>query len=389
MGTSVASTDQILEQLDRMTADQPVVVSCYVRLDVEHRQRKRYLTAIRQRARAMVKQLEALDVDREALREVRGDLDRILDWLAKPGHLPGLPGVALFACERLDLFEVIPLGRVHRNRVTVDRRPALLELFDAQETLDRYLTVVLDRQHARFFAVAADGAEELTGVTSPTRRGGRFRSDRGDAPGWGERRYHNRIASEKHRHYATTAEEMARLARAERPAGIAIMGPPEHTAALLDFLPHGLRERLMGTGRLNPTVAEAADVAEATWLLQAAWERSDEETLVEAVEAGGPTGWARNGIRATLGALAKGQVRVLVVPEGEGSAGFRCGTSGRLVASPRHCRGEGDPEPVPNLIDAAIDEALNQRSEVRVIDDPALARRIDGLAALLRFRTGR
>jgi peptide subunit release factor 1 (eRF1) len=389
MGTSVASTNQILDQLDRVTADQPVVVSCYVRLDVEHRQRKRYLTAIRQRARAVIKQLEAIDVERAALQEVRADLDRILDWLSQPSRLPGLPGVALFACDRLDLFEVVPLGRVHRNRVTVGRRPALLELFDAQETLDRYLTVLLDRQHARFFAVAADGAEELAGVASPSPRGGRFRPDRRDAPGWGERQYHNRIASEKHRHYEATAEELARLARAERPAGIAVMGPAEHTAGLLDFLPHGLRERLMGTARLNPTVDEAAAVAEATWLLQAAWERSDEETLVQAVETGGATGWARNGIRDTLSALAKGQVRVLVVPEGEESAGFRCATSGRLVASARHCRGEGDPEPVPNLIDAAIDEALGQRSEVRVIDEPALARRIDGLAALLRFRTGR
>jgi len=389
MSPSVAGTDRVLDRLTQVSADQPVVVSCYVRLDVEHRQRKRYLTAVRQRARQLIKQLEAIELDRTALQEVRADLDRIVDWLGKPSHLPGLPGVALFACQRLDLFTVVPLGRVHRNRVTVDRRPALLELFDAQETLDRYLAVVLDRKHARFFAVAADGAEEVSGMASPTRRGGRFRSDRRDAPGWGERQYHNRIASEKNRHYAATAEELARLARTEHPAGLAVMGPTEHTTALLDFLPHGLRDRLMGVARLNPTTTDPAEVAEATWLLQAEWERSDEATLVEAVEAGVSTGWARNGLPATLSALAKGQVRVLVVPEGLEAAGFRCQKSSRLVASPRHCRGEGDPDPVPNLIDAAIDEALRQRAEVRVIDDPKLAGQIDGLAALLRFRIGR
>lgn len=389
MGSSVAKAERIVRELGRVKTDDPVVVSCYVRLDLEHRNRRRYLTVTRQRARELLARLEAMGLDRNAQQEVRDDVERVLEWLNRPSNLPGLPGVALFACGRLGLFTVVPLGRVHRNRIAVDRRPALFELIDAQETLDRYLAVVLDRRSARFFVVAADGAEERISLTALARRGGRFRSDRRDAPGWGERQYHNRIASEKNRHYAEAARTLDRLAREERPAGIAVMGPSDHTTAFLDFLPNTLRPRLMGTARLNPTSAKPGEVAEATWLLQAEWERSDEEGLVDAVEKGLSTGWAKNGVRDTLRALAEGQVRVLVVPEGQEPTGFRCGASGRLVESRVHCRGEGEPSPVPNLIDAAIDEALGQQSEVRVIDAPELARRIRGLAALLRFRSGR
>jgi peptide subunit release factor 1 (eRF1) len=51
------------------------------------------------------------------------------------------------------------------------------------------------------------------------------------------------------------------------------------------------------------------------------------------------------------------------------------------------CRGAGEPEPVPNLVDHAIEDALRQRVQVVVIDDPAIAARIDGLAATLRFKS--
>ena len=181
----------------------------------------------------------------------------------------------------------------------------------------------------------------------------------------------------------------ARLVRGRGLLGIAVMGPTEHTAPFVSFLPDRLRQGLLGTARLNPTVATAADVAETTWQLQAARERADERVLVERVEASAADGWAVNSARDSLRVLARGQVRTLVVPEKQSLTGFRCSNSGRLVTSRVHCRGEGTPMPVPNLIDAAIDEALRQRAEVRVIDDPELAGRIDGLAALLRFQSGR
>jgi peptide subunit release factor 1 (eRF1) len=41
---------------------------------------------------------------------------------------------------------------------------------------------------------------------------------------------------------------------------------------------------------------------------------------------------------------------------------------------------------VPDLIDDALEEALRQRVAVEVVHSPDAAARVDGLAALLRFR---
>jgi peptide subunit release factor 1 (eRF1) len=47
---------------------------------------------------------------------------------------------------------------------------------------------------------------------------------------------------------------------------------------------------------------------------------------------------------------------------------------------------EGDAEPVVDLVDEAIEEALRQHVQVDVVYDPKAGKEIEGLAGLLRFR---
>jgi len=75
------------------------------------------------------------------------------------------------------------------------------------------LAVVTDRAHARFFDVGASEAVELTSLQSPAGRGGRFHSDRGDSPGWGEHAYHARREEEARRHVAAIVERLAAFER--------------------------------------------------------------------------------------------------------------------------------------------------------------------------------
>jgi len=93
-----------------------------------------------------------------------------------------------------------------------------------------------------------------------------------------------------------------------------------------------------------------------------------------------------NGSRPALRALARGQVRTLLIRTDVTGSGYRCPDSGRLVLSAAECRGEGTRQPVANLVNEAIEEALGQGVAVSVIHAPELAAAIDGLVAELRFR---
>ena len=165
-----------------------------------------------------------------------------------------------------------------------------------------------------------------------------------------------------------------------------LAGTGSDAGAVEPFLHNYLVERVIGTARINPKEATPARVHAATLAVREAWERDAERNLVhEMLEALG-NGWAVNGMTPTLRALSRGQVRALLVHADAGEPGFRCRRRGRLALTERDCRGEGDPIPVLDVVDDAIEEALRQGVDVNVVFEPEARDAIEGLAALLRFR---
>jgi len=152
------------------------------------------------------------------------------------------------------------------------------------------------------------------------------------------------------------------------------------------FLHSYLAERLIGTVRLNPKDATPASVHSATLAVREGYERASARALVHEMLEGVGTGWGVNGLRPTLRALSRGQVRSLLVNSDASEPGFRCGDSGRLALTERECRGEGDPIPVLDIVDDAIEEALRQGVDVNVVYEPEARDAIVSLGALLRFR---
>lgn len=181
------------------------------------------------------------------------------------------------------------------------------------------------------------------------------------------------------------AERLEELVRDGPARGIVVAGPDDHTAALVRFLPDSLAARVLGTARLNPTSATPADVQEAAYRTGEEHERKAVAAELAGLEESIGTGWAVEGARETLVALSRGQVRTLYVRENLEGGGFRCSATRKLVLAKADCAGEGDPQPVRDLVDEAIEEALRQRARV-VVPHEAVADVVDGLAATLRFR---
>ena len=380
--------DTLNTQIARLTGIAPgkhPIVSCYLKLEPRDRARGKYLIKLKNRVRAVEGQLGGMELDRRAQDAVAKDLTRIFRDLERPASLPGTQGIAIFASSGLDLYERVPLPAVHRSRLVVDATPLVRELLAVEDEVGRLLTVVLDRTSARVFEVTAFSATEVIGLHADSTRGARFHSDRHGAPGMGEHTWHNRIRNEKQRHLTTVADALFQLDRKKRVDGIMLAGTGADASALIPYLHTYLRDRVMGTIRLNPKETSEANVHAVTLEARADAERKSEATLVSKLEDAHGTGWAVNGLKPTLNALAKGQLRTLLVNADRDAAGFRC-ASGRLVLTDRECGSEGKGTPVVDVIDEALEEALRQRLSVEVVHSPEAAARVDGLAGLLRFK---
>ena len=388
-----ATLQPIVDWLTELGSSEHWVVSCYLKLEPRDRSRGKYLIKLKNRIKGQLKWLEQQGLERQERETVARDLDRIREHLEHPDHLGAGQGIALFACEPLHLFEAIPLPWVFRSRLSVDHTPLVREAAALNDEFGRVLCAAYDRTTARLFTVTAFGVEEQSSLTAgDTTRAGRFHGPSGVAgPGFGaagEHRYHQRIREEKQRHYASIAQRLFDASR-ERPIrGVVLAGMGADADAVAPHLHPYLAAQVLGTAKLNPKTTTPAEVMEAVLQVRRQAERESEAGYVDALHEQLGTGWAVNGIEPVLKALAHGQVRTLFVnPTVEGS-GFRCSSSGRLTTDSAACDGEGDPAAVPDVIDEAIEEALRQGSTVEVVEDGTARTRVDGLAAVLRFKTG-
>src|SRR5882672_1540080 len=356
--TTVASEQDVHAAVQRLAAIDPGpywVVTCYLKLEPRDRTRGKYLIKMKNRVKETADALSKQSLghaDREA---IAADLQRVLNYLEEPNHLPSTRAIAIFASQGLDLFETLPLPHVHRSRLAVEHEPLVRELVALDEEFGTILVVVYDRTAARFFEVTAYDCVELTAL--PAIDASRASKFHGSA---GEHNYHMRIRTEKQRFYAQIADRVFSIHRVRPLAGLLIGGVGPDGGAVIPHLHTYLHDLVMGVVKLNPKTATKAEVRDAALALREDRERAWERAHAEALKDGVPEGWAVNGVDPTLKALSRGQVRTLLA-DGQ----------------------DDDPR-----IDEAVEEALRQRSQVDVLYDEKARRVVQGLATLLRFRRG-
>lgn len=388
-GTRRPVTNSPIElQLGRLASLKPGrhrVVTCYLKIEPRDRARGKYAIKLKNRVRAVEEQLPRLGLDRKTMDEVKRDLGRVVEQFRTPETLPPSHGVAVFASEPVDLFEVVPLPAVYRSRLAVDASPLVRELASVEDEIGRILAVILDRSSARFFEIGAFEARELTSITSPASARGRYHAGGKDS-NWSEHTYNNRIREQKQRHYELVARRLFELDRKQPAHAIVVGAVGTEATALEPFLHAYLVERVIGTVKLNPRNVSPPQVHEAVLGVREEYERATERQIAEDVANALGGGWAVNGVAETLAAMSRGQVRSLLVNADAALPGFRAADTGRLALSEKDLQGEGAALPVIDVIDDAIEDALRQSVELNVVFEPEARGRVDGLAGLLRFR---
>ena len=205
--------------------------------------------------------------------------------------------------------------------------------------------------------------------------------------GWSQPRYQHKAEVIWERNAGEVAAALARVVDQARPRFVAAAGDVRALQLLRNESPKRVRELLRVVGGELPSMDQvlerAADLVEDEV-------RDAAGALAErfAQEQGrGPGGLAVEGAEATLAALARSQVEVLLVaddPDDERTAWF--GAAPEQVATGRATvQDMGEPLPVEGrMADVAVRAAFGTSADVQVVD-PGGAGPRDGLGALLRF----
>lgn len=400
------------EKLERLAAFRPeagMVTSLYIHLRPEERQDNKYLRIFKDMVREKKEELGRRKLPGKVLDSIERDFEKIGEFLSEPKNLEGCRGLAVFSCSREGLFEVLKLPYVYRNRLMVAPDPLIREIAAIDEEVGRIAVLLVDRKHIRYFLMDIEGISENVDFLEPlATRAHRFHSggsalkgaegtfqlrmpSRAAAPSmvqhsYGEWRFHMRIREEWHRVLKLAADAAFEEWKASKFDRLVVGGFKEEGLSQIENHLHAyLRERLVGYIEVNPSEAKPEEVREK--VLNLLWEkdREQEKELIRELEELEGKGLAVNGTSKVLDMLAVGNVRTLLVPENFEKPGYLCPETHLVFLKPE-CPLEGEePIQIEDIVDEVIEEALDQRAAVEVVVKEELQRRIDGLAAFLRF----
>lgn len=320
---------------------------------------------------------EGREVHLSACRDKQRVTSFVSDEFERSGRVRGL---AAFSCSGAGLWEAVPISQPVRDRVAFGPRPYLLPLESLVELAETLCTLIVDRARARIFLSRLGEIEERTSILDDV-------PGQHDQGGWAQARLQRHIEDHVQRHLKRVAEALLRLQRARPFDHLVLAGPEEAVAELERELHDYVSQRVLARISL-PIQAGIDEVLERTAELERELEDRREREAVErlASEAGAGTGRAVAGVGETLSALEANRTDTLVVLAGLEASGVRCTSCGHLDTPAERCAVCGsEVEPVPDLAEVAVEEALRRRSRVETVEASAELERLGGIGALLRF----
>lgn len=357
LGPDQAFLRDLLRRLADLESTEAPILSCYVDVRPEaHGERpgeRNELTVVRDRLEAIA---GIIDAHGSARQSFDADRRRLEDLLAGD-ELNGVDGVAVFACDRIGLWEAIGAHAEFDTQVTAGPTADLFQLARLLDDQVSAVVALVDTNTCRLFVTRRGGITERRGPDEGTAE--HRRHDRG---GWSQARYQRHVDMQDRRFAKEAADAIERLVRRERPQHVLLAGDERAISVLDGELAEAVRPLVEHVARI-PMRATLEDIREEIRPILAALEEADGQDAADRAMAGWRAGdLGVVGIDATMAALEAGQVDELVIDE--------------TASTDKELRAE------------LVRQAVATDAHVEVMrDHPGLARH-EGVGATLRYRMG-
>jgi len=301
------------------------------------------------------------------------DRNAVLDTLAASGRDWLGRTVAFFACDQLDLFEVVPLPGLLSERAVLASRPHVRPLLAVLQRYPDYRVAIADRRHAWVLSVSGNRVETVASRSEEGPRSSGF----GGWYGLESHRIQQRLIQLSRHHYRDIAAILALAADAGGHVPLVIGGHHDSIAGLLQALPPAVRKDFAGSFTADPHTLTPARIRQLAGPVIDGWVTRRERELSEQVLGG----LAAVGLHASLAAVNEGAVAHLLVAHEGMIPGYTCGRCGALSTSSDDCPDWGTAaRAVPDLLEEMVQRTLDDDGQLTVIGDASFT-----IAAKLRF----
>jgi len=381
---SMQTSDVTQDRLQRLATFAPGggarVLSLYLNLDPHANlhaaeNRRSAVNSLLDEAARAVEGEEGLDHDahmalRQDVTRARSELETNLD----DGWAEGAHALALFVCGPADLFEVLRLPRPVNSRVTIADRPAIEPLAEVGPA-EHWAVLLLDGNDARLLEGFGDRLEEVEHESSDHAG----RTARG---GMSAKRYERSVGMEENEFLRGVAGLLDEADRNRTYKRIFVGTTERMFSAFSDVLSQPLRERITARFDAGADWEAPQDIRARLEPLLQIDETHREREALDRVGANGV-----RGIVDVLPALYERRVGTLLLEPGLEHPGVVCPRCRWALAEERGtCPVDGEAMvPHPNLVEWAVELAVEQDAEVLPVRRHNDLADHDGIAAALRF----
>jgi peptide chain release factor subunit 1 len=309
-GPAQALLKDLMRRLAEATSTEAPILSLYIDVRPEaHAERpgeRNQLTVVRDRLNAI---RDALEPHSAARNSFDADRERI-DGFLGGGDLNGSEGIAIFACDRIGLWETISSNVEFETQLSAGPTADLFQLARMLDETVSAVIAVVDTNTCRLFVTRRGRLLEREGPSEGTEE-----HRRRDVGGWAQARYQRHIDMQDKRFAGEAATAIDRLVQRERATHVLLAGDERAISALDGELSERVRPLVEHVTHIQKR-ATVAEVSDEIAPILAAIEEAEGQDVADRALAGQRAGdLGVTGIDATMAALEAGQVDELVIDE--------------------------------------------------------------------------
>ncbi len=377
------SSRKQIASLAKFRSDRFLTTSFYLNTDKSKLTKKQILLSLKNLLNKNRVFLEKMDVGKNKRESLLLDLEKISRFCKENINSHSRKGLAVFSCNEENFWEPFDLPSPPRNRLIFDQNPYVRPLSALLNEHRRICLLTLDRKESKWYELFMGELSQLDHITgdvpSKVREGG--------WEGYESKRIERHIATHLHDYFKRSAQLTFDLFKKNNFDWLFLGCMDEYCREFEPLLHPYLKERLKTRLKAKPSDSPSKILREASALEKKLKDEEESELLNLFISELAKGGLATSGLKNTLRSLNRGEVQTLLVTRHLSKPGKFCPKCGFLYADEIKCPScQRKTEPLIDVIDEAVELALNKKSQVIHIDPPTRLSRYGNIGAHLRYK---
>jgi len=379
----LSSREQI-ENLSKFKSDSFLTTSFYLKTDKSSMTRKEIALSSKNLLSSGRSQLEQMEMSKDKKESISQDLEKITLFCSKRLSSQNFSGLAIFSCSGQDFWELFNLRTSPRNRIIFDQNPYVRPLSAILDQHRRIFALTFDRREAKWYDIFMGEISLLENleedVPSKVREGG--------WEGYESKRIERHVATHLHDYFKKIAQKTFELFKKNHFDWFFLGSREEYCSDFEPLLHPYLKTRLKAWIKAMPGDSTTAVLEESLGIEKKLKKEEEDEIVHKLVSELEKGGLATSGLKRTLKSLNRGEVQTLITTCYFSKPGRICPKCNFLYVDELRCPScERKTNPLVDVIDEAVEAAMDNNCQIRHIIPPSKLDRFGKIGAFLRYKT--